>query len=100
MSNLVSLAIKISGLNLEASDAHLSQEQFSEIVTEIFDKITLLGKWERRNGESGEESEDEEECDQEEDEDDTEKEHESGDSSTEDGESDEEDEVLNYYLGQ
>ena len=47
LSNLVSLAIEVSGLGFEANDAKLSEEEFNQVVTEIFNKIDMLQKWKR-----------------------------------------------------
>ena len=49
LSNLVSLASEISGVEFSAPDAKYSEEQFSQLVRDIFDKINLLQKW-NRNG--------------------------------------------------
>ena len=49
LSNLVSLASEISGVEFSAPDAKYSEEQFAQLVRDIFDKINLLQKW-NRNG--------------------------------------------------
>ena len=48
LSNLVALAVEISGLNFEGDDAHLTETAFTEVVKGIFDRINLLGKWEKK----------------------------------------------------
>ena len=62
LSNLVSLAIEITGFNLEAADANLNEETFNLTIKEIFNKISILEKWQREDDlVEEEESEDEEE---------------------------------------
>ena len=48
LSNLVSLAIEVSGLSFEANDSNISEGSFELIVEEIFDKIDMLKKWKRK----------------------------------------------------
>ena len=49
LSNLVSLASKVSSVEFSATDAMFSEEQFANLVQDIFNKINLLQKW-NRNG--------------------------------------------------
>ena len=46
-SNLVALATELSGLSFDGHDAHISEDTFIATVKDIFDKVTILGKWER-----------------------------------------------------
>ena len=97
LANLVAIAIETSGFNLEGNDAHLCEEAFTGLVKDIFDKISVLGKWERMDeDDSDDETEDEDE------ESDNEEEEGSGPrdegSAGIDGDSDE-DEVLSFYYG-
>ena len=45
LSNLMSLASEVSGVDFNADDAKLSAENFEAIVDDIFAKISLLQKW-------------------------------------------------------
>ena len=48
LGNLMSLASQISGIDFSAADAKLSREAFAELVEDIFAKIDLLHKWNRK----------------------------------------------------
>ena len=126
LSNLVSLAIEITGFNLEAADANLNEETFNLTIKEIFNKISILEKWQREDDlVEDEESEDEEEesgdedgdCEEGGSEGDSQKgdsenevgeegevvmdEHERGDGGNdEQGDEEKEDEMLNFYYGE
>ena len=97
LSNLVSLAIQVSGLGLDTNDAHISKTQFTEIVETIFDKISNLDKWNRHEDYDSENETEEEISDQE---DDVGASEDTGESDNEDTNNDnDEDEVSNLYHG-
>ena len=51
LSNLVALALEVSGLDYEANDAtnKVTEAEFNKLVDDIFTKIENLKKW-KRNG--------------------------------------------------
>ena len=101
LSNLIALAIEVSGLNFEATDAHLSAEAFNDVVAALFDKIDRLSKWDTREIEEGTENEADFD-DSDDDEDDDRNEYEDGrnaDMTDEANSNTDEDELLNYHLG-
>ena len=92
LSNLVSLAIKVSGLGLDTNDAHISKTQFTEIV-----EISNLDKWNRHEDYDSKNETKEEVSDQE---DDVGASEDTGESDNEDTNNDnDEDEVSNFYHG-
>ena len=99
LSNLVALAIEVSQLSYEATDAHLTKDAFENIVDAIFDKIDLLKKWESRpSGEGDTESDDETDMEG------YESQDEGGNEDRVDNfeaaaENEEDDELLGFYLG-
>ena len=97
LSNLVALAIKVSGLNFDATVAHLNEEAFNNIIEGVYNTIDLLNKWETRADIDGEghDNDDDEESDENED---SEALNDCENTNAVDTES-EEDEVLNFHLG-
>ena len=97
LGNLVAIAIETSGFTLEGNDAHLSEEAFTGLVKDIFDKISVLGKWDRMDeDDSDDETEDEDE--------ESDNEEEEGSGPREEGNAgidgdNDEDEVLSFYYG-
>ena len=47
LSNLMSLATDVSGHSFDSPDAKLSEESFTKVVADSFDKIDMLHKWNR-----------------------------------------------------
>ena len=47
LSNLMSVATDVSGHSFDSPDAMLSEEAFTKVVADIFDKIDMLHKWNR-----------------------------------------------------
>ena len=101
LSNLVALAIEVSQLSYEATDAHLTKDAFDDIVDAIFDKIDLLKKWESRPcGEVDTESDDETDMEGCESQDEGENEDIVDSCEVEAAaENEEDDELLGFYLG-
>ena len=46
VSNLVALAVNLSGLNIEATEARFDEEAFNNLIATVFLSIDALSKWE------------------------------------------------------
>ena len=57
LSNLMSLASDVSGHSFDAQDAKLSEDTFTQVVEDVFDKIDMLHKWNRDQTELSSETE-------------------------------------------
>ena len=101
LSNLVALAVTVSGLQLNATDAHLTEEAFDDIIEEVFNAIDLLSKWEARTemNEEGRDNDSTEESDDNEDSETQEANTEVTSHQGADNTECEEDEVLSFHLG-
>ena len=47
LSNLVSLALELSGLHYNAVNANFSETDFNHLIDKIFDQIDMLQKWKK-----------------------------------------------------
>ena len=63
LSNLVALAVHVSGLDIEATEARFNEEAFNNLINTVFNSMDTLRKWEDGGDEDNmDESDDDEEC--------------------------------------
>jgi hypothetical protein len=47
LSNLISLALELSGLHYNAVNANFTETDFNHLIDKIFDQIDMLQKWKK-----------------------------------------------------
>ena len=47
LSNLVSLALELSGLHYNTVNTNFSETDFNHLIDKIFDQIDMLQKWKK-----------------------------------------------------
>ena len=62
VSNLVALAVNLSGLNIEATEARFDEEAFNNLIDTVFLSIDTLNKWEDDEDEDTMDESDDDEC--------------------------------------